>query len=139
MQWNASSSACSGVRMACGGVEPHAAGLSTCTMQALCCASSARPVVAISTSVAAASSVSPQVSSAKKLDGDDTDSLLEGGPGGSEGGGESDWVGPPALLGSVEGYSIHVNSRWLEPARRPRRMALRSSSSSRGRPRRCTS
>eukprot|EP00964_Phaeocystis_antarctica_P127585 scaffold91257_cov65-Phaeocystis_antarctica.AAC.1 len=105
MQWHASSSACSGVSMVYGGVEPHAAGLSTCTMQALCCASSARPVVAISASAAAASSDSPHVvSSAKKLDGDATDSLLEGGPSGSEGGGEYDGVGPPASLGSVGGY-----------------------------------
>eukprot|EP00964_Phaeocystis_antarctica_P067620 scaffold40918_cov70-Phaeocystis_antarctica.AAC.8 len=59
MQWHASSSACSGVSMVCGGVEPHAAGLSTCTVQASCCASSARPVVAIFASAAAASSVSP--------------------------------------------------------------------------------
>eukprot|EP00964_Phaeocystis_antarctica_P156074 scaffold125586_cov63-Phaeocystis_antarctica.AAC.2 len=88
MQWHASSSACSGVSMVCGGVEPHAAGLSTSTMQALCCASSARLVVAISASDAAASLVcSHAVSTAKKPDGDATDSLLEGGPSGSEGGG----------------------------------------------------
>eukprot|EP00964_Phaeocystis_antarctica_P044620 scaffold25644_cov62-Phaeocystis_antarctica.AAC.6 len=151
MQWHASSSACSGVGMVCGGVEPHAAGLSTCTIRALCCASPARHVVAMSASdAAAASSVSPRVgTSAKprpapiKPNGDATASLLElleGGPSGSEGGGESDGVGPPALLGSVGGYSVHLNSRWLGPARRPRRMALRSSSSSsRGRPRRCMS
>eukprot|EP00964_Phaeocystis_antarctica_P044624 scaffold25644_cov62-Phaeocystis_antarctica.AAC.10 len=110
-------------------------------MHALCCASSTRHVVAISASdAAAASSVSPRVgTSAKKLDGDATDSLLEGGPSGSEGGGESDGVGPPALLGSVGGYGVHLNSRWLGPARRPRRMALRSSPSSRGQPRRCMS
>eukprot|EP00964_Phaeocystis_antarctica_P049745 scaffold28816_cov67-Phaeocystis_antarctica.AAC.6 len=140
MQWHASSSACSGVGMVCGGVEPHAAWFSTGTMQALCCASSARPVVA-SASISAVSSVSPHVViSANKLDGDATDSLLlEGGPSGSEGGGESDGVGPPDSLGSVGGYGVHLNSRWLESARRPLRMVLRSSSSSRGRLRRCTS
>eukprot|EP00964_Phaeocystis_antarctica_P007490 scaffold4055_cov51-Phaeocystis_antarctica.AAC.2 len=63
---------------------------------------------------AAASSASSRVgTSAKpcpaptKLDGDATDSLLdvlEGGPSGSEGGGESNGVGPPPSLGSVGGY-----------------------------------
>eukprot|EP00964_Phaeocystis_antarctica_P073138 scaffold44847_cov71-Phaeocystis_antarctica.AAC.3 len=107
MQWHASSSACSGVGMVCGEVDPHAAGLSTCF------ASSARPAVAIPTSAAAASSASPHVGTcakpcpaSTKLDGDATDSLLdvlEGGPSGSEGGGESDGVGPPPSLGPLEG------------------------------------
>eukprot|EP00964_Phaeocystis_antarctica_P005419 scaffold2960_cov61-Phaeocystis_antarctica.AAC.3 len=143
MQWHASSSACCaclGVGMVC--VEPHAAGLSTCTMQASCCTSFARPAVAISASAVAASSASPHgVTPAKKLDDDTRDSLLdvlEGGPSGSEGGGESDGAGPPASLhGPVGVYGIH--SRWLGPACRPRRMAVRSSPSSRGRPRRWSS
>ena len=68
---------------------------------------------------------------------------LDGGPGGSVGS-ESDGAGPPASLGSASGpMSGPVSPRlggyrygWLRPAWRPRRMALRSSSSSRGRPRR---
>eukprot|EP00964_Phaeocystis_antarctica_P163140 scaffold138755_cov96-Phaeocystis_antarctica.AAC.1 len=55
---------------------------------------------------------------------DDSPAVLDGAPGGSEGGGESDGAGPPASIGFV-------------PCR-PRQMALRLSSS-RGRPRRCMS
>ena len=58
---------------------------------------------------------------------------LDGGPGGRVGG-ESDEGAPPGSLGSLVG-----RHGWLGPARRPRWMALRSSSLSRGRPRRCTS
>eukprot|EP00964_Phaeocystis_antarctica_P062890 scaffold37716_cov63-Phaeocystis_antarctica.AAC.9 len=108
MQWHASSSACSGVSMVRGGVEPHAAGLSTCTMRASCCASSARHVVAISASAAAASSA-PVVCFAKRLDGDATDSLLEGGPSGSEGGGESDGEPEGEQLCGVTEILQHVH------------------------------
>eukprot|EP00964_Phaeocystis_antarctica_P118681 scaffold82449_cov64-Phaeocystis_antarctica.AAC.1 len=77
-------------------------------------------------------SVTSGVASDSPSDGGAVDdpAVLDGAPGGSEGGGEPDGAGPPA---SLEAVSPAVASPerwgWLVPACRPRRMASRLLSS----------